>query len=195
MKGKKALGKVRLTEDEVVQEFDFEEELGVDLSRDPSLRTAIGQKIIDRIIDRTLNSDGVVITKDGNVRKGGKIKPSKYSEEYAESDEFKAFGKQKNKVNMRLTGDMLGTLDIKDQSGSSIKIGWRDQVQNAKAFNHNTGDTVPKRQFFGVSSKELKEIANQFKNRIDQLKRRETPRVSTAEAIIQNLLREFDNNG
>ncbi len=47
--------------------------------------------------------------------------------------------------NMELTGDLLDALVSRDARGSKIEVGWFDPDQAIKAFNHTTGDTVPKR--------------------------------------------------
>lgn len=48
--------------------------------------------------------------------------------------------------NLELNGDMLSSLDFKE-TAKGIEIGIFDSGQAPKAFNHNTGDTLPKRQF------------------------------------------------
>ena len=58
---------------------------------------------------------------------------------------------------------MLSLLDIVEDKGNKIKIGWSDDVENAKAYNHNTGDTVKKREFFGITSGDIKAISKEFK--------------------------------
>ena len=58
---------------------------------------------------------------------------------------------------------MLGLLDIIEDKGNKIKIGWTDPTENAKAFNHNTGDTVKKREFFGITAQDIKAISTEFK--------------------------------
>jgi hypothetical protein len=47
--------------------------------------------------------------------------------------------------NMELGGDMLDALDAVSGKGSRVTVGWTDPVESAKAFNHTTGDTLPKR--------------------------------------------------
>ena len=50
------------------------------------------------------------------------------------------------KANLELTGEMLDDLDWRLKN-KRIEIGWfKDKDQTIKAFNHNTGDTLPKRQ-------------------------------------------------
>ena len=59
------------------------------------------------------------------------------------------------KANMELTGDMLGELDL-DYDEDSFTIFIDDPDEAIKAFNHNTGDTVPKRPFIPDDSKNQK---------------------------------------
>ncbi len=48
-------------------------------------------------------------------------------------------------ANMELTGAMLDALTTKVRDDDAIEVGWWDSDQAEKAFNHTTGDTVPKR--------------------------------------------------
>lgn len=141
-----------MSQSEVSQTFDLKQILGIDVSDFPEVKQAIGQAIIDKIISRTESGEDV----SGKNFKG-------YSKEYVNSLAFKAFGKSENDVNLTLTGSMLGTIDIIEDSGNKIKIGWSDDTENAKAYNHNTGDTVKKREFFGITSDDIKAISNEFK--------------------------------
>lgn len=138
-------------------EIDLDELLGTRVPNSPELREALGQAIIEKITERT---------KAGNRLTGGKFKG--YSDAYKKSLPFEAFGKDEGTVNLTLTGDMLGTLDIKAQSRSALRIGWRDETQNAKAFNHHTGDTLPARPFFGLTDAEIKDLRNEFKDQVPQ---------------------------
>ena len=36
-------------------------------------------------------------------------------------------------------------------------------LQTKKSFNHDTGDTLPRREFFGITEAEAKEIAREVK--------------------------------
>lgn len=125
---------------------------------DEALRQSIGGAIIERIRERT---------ESGIDKLGRKFK--NYSESYKESLPFKAFGKT-SQVDMTQTGDMLGTLEIVKDSPTKLVFGWEDETQNAKAFNHTTGDTVPKRDFFGLPKEELQEIASEFEEDVKSFK-------------------------
>lgn len=153
---------------------------GVDLSN-RDLKEFIGEAIIEYMRERTLSGQGVRFSEDG---KGSSVTFKKYSKAYTESDDFKAFGKSKNEVNLKLTGDMLGLMDIVDVGKDTITIGWNDEDQVPKAFNHITGDTVPARPFFGVSKSELNELAKELRLPVRQADR-------VAKSGTQDDLREF----
>ena len=137
------MAKIKETQSQVSQTINIKEILG----RTPTEaeKQSIGQALIDRIIERTESGKGL----------SGKNLKSPYSKEYADSLEFKAFGKSRGKVNMTLTGDMLASIDILRSTRDTITIGIEGD-QAAKAFNHQTGDTVPKRRFFGVTQKDIR---------------------------------------
>jgi hypothetical protein len=166
--------------DKVYQRFNLKELYGVDFSDMPELKAAIGQAIIDKIISRT--KDGLAI--------GGNKALKAYAKEYVESLNFKAYGKSKDNVNMTMSGDMLGTLDIIDESSNTISIGWDDEQQAAKAYNHNTGDTVTKRPFFGLNKSETDELRKQFKNEVrDAVK---ALRTEGRDAVVEQAKRILD---
>lgn len=125
-----------------------------------ALKLAVGQAIIDRIRERT--QDGV--SKDGKSLK-------KYSKSYKNSLTFRAFGKS-DEVNLTLSGDMLGLLDVVDDSGSDITIGWEDQTNAAKAHGHITGaeGRLPVRDFFGLPQKEIESIKEDLAERVASFK-------------------------
>jgi hypothetical protein len=155
------MAKPKITKSSVEQTIDLEELFGVSFKGATQLKEAIGQAIIDRIVSRTEAGVGMSFNSQG---KGQTLKlKSPYSKAYTKSTEFKAHGKSKNKINMKLTGDMLGLMDIKKQTGNSVTIGWdKGDGQDAKVFNHQTGDTVPRRPFFGISRTELLKIKSEF---------------------------------
>jgi len=151
---------LKIKKNNVEQTINLKETFGIDFRGKNNLKELIGQAIIDRIVERSEAGDGVKISADGS---GVEVKlQAPYSETYADSLDFKAAGKSKDTVNMTLTGDMLGLLDIKRIKGNSITIGWNDKNENAKSFNHMVGDTVPQRLFFGVSNEELTDIKKDF---------------------------------
>lgn len=153
---------LKLKKNNVELTLNLNEEFGIDFSGKTALKEFIGQAIIDRMVERT---------KDGKAVGGKKDLRKPYSKTYQASDDFKAAGKKANDVNLTLTGDMLGLIDIKEIKGNTIKIGWNDPEQNAKAHGHMTGKDgkVPKmkRKFFGVTKEELKDIKRKYKKDLD----------------------------
>lgn len=120
---------------------------------DVALRESIAQAIIDKIRDNA---------KDAKFVNPPSGKNQTYSESYAQSDEFKAYGKSKGEVNMTQSGDMLGLMDIINQAPDKITIGWKDSLQAKKAHGHVTGNVGVKRNFLGLSGSEIQDIKNRF---------------------------------
>jgi len=113
-----------------------------------SLRRMFGNSIVETINRR--NEMGV----DLNGRSF-----TEYSKEYKNSQEYKSFNK--STPNLRLFGEMQASLKSR-VIGEYIEVYYDDETEAAKAFNHNTGDTVPKREFFGVNESELKQLYSQY---------------------------------
>jgi phage gpG-like protein len=137
------------------------DDLNLDLSGRDDLAQLFGQKIIDRIIERTRDEN------KGFDGRGFK----KYSDSYVESEAFTAYGKSQGEVDLTLTGNMLDSIDVKDFDENKVVIGFIDTLESNKAFGHMTGmrghdylaGKVPERKFFGVNDKELKQIAKEIK--------------------------------
>jgi hypothetical protein len=157
----------KVTKKTIEQEIDLFEIFGVDMTDAPALKAQIGQAIIDRIVERTESGKGLRFSSSGSATEVDLKSP--YSKAYQKTREFKAAGKKADEITMELTGDMVASVDIMPGAGRKIKIGITDDLQVLKAFNHITGDTVPKRPWFGISKAELKEIGQQFKSDIDSL--------------------------
>jgi hypothetical protein len=140
----------------------------------PIERVAIAQEIIDAITERTLA---------GKNKKGATF-PG-YTKEYVNSPAFKAAGKGKN-VNLRLSGDMLASLKILNESKGSVLIGFENGTEeNAKADGNirgTYGSASPKsgkaRDFLGIKPEEKKRILERF-----PLRKRETSLLE-AEKIV-----------
>jgi hypothetical protein len=179
-----ALKNLKLKKNNVEFTVNLKELFGRSFRNQRALRELVGQVIIDKMVSRT--KDGKAVGGKSNLKKP-------YSKEYRDSDEFKAFGKSKNNVNMTLTGDMLGLMDIKSQTGDSITIGWLgDTTQDNKAFNHSVGDTVPKRPFFGMTNEELGAVKSELKPEIKRLdKDRKTDSRKKFETKINSLISEL----
>lgn len=59
---------------------------------------------------------------------------------------FKAFKADGDASQLFKTGDMRSSIEFKE-TPQGLKIGIFDNDEAPKAFNHNTGDTLPRRQF------------------------------------------------
>lgn len=152
----------QISRKKIRQVIDLKEFLTVDLADKRALKESIGQAFVDHILERTGSGEGMSFS-------GGTGRPvtlkSPYSKAYAESDEFIAAGKKRTRVNMELTGDMLAAVDISVGRDSKIVIEI-DEDQVEKAYNHLTGDTVPRRPWFGLNKSEVKNILKSFSSEI-----------------------------
>lgn len=111
----------------------------------------IAFEAIDLIVQRTENGLDV----RGNSFKN-------YSKEYTESQNFEAFGKSSGDVNLVQEGNMINSIQVIEAYDNYFKIGYTDELNTLKAFNHNTGDTVPRREFFGINKKEMNSILEKY---------------------------------
>ncbi len=139
---------ITISKTAVSQNIDLSEIVGVSFAGESGLRQQAAQLLIDYMKTRT---------HDRNVDVDGKAFP-KYSEAYKNSTVFKLLKGSGGDVNMTLTGNMLGDVDMLGDTADSVRIGFRDGNEILKAFNHNTGDTVPRRAFFGVTKREIREV-------------------------------------
>lgn len=160
-----AKGELKEELDEVSQKIDLIPYLG----RKPtdSEKQAFAEAAIETIKQRTLNNKDV----NGN-------KFEKYSKEYAAKK-----GVSRSSVDLFLEGDMLDSLN-RVKSGervSEVKIKLKSGLQTKKAYNHQTGDTLPQRRWFGLLENEAKQIVNQIK---------ETREESGASRLTLKQLRE-----
>jgi hypothetical protein len=132
----------KLTLKEVSQTFNLKELLGYEPS--DRQRRLFYDLAVDKIVERT--SSG----KDVN---GGKFE--KYSKAYAEKK-----GVSRGSVDLILEGTMLSSFEeSQGRQKGLVKIKMEEGVETKKAYNHCTGDTLPKRDFFGITKEsELKQI-------------------------------------
>lgn len=169
-----------LEKTEVSQTIDLEKITGKDLSNNPDLVQEIAQATIDYMIERVSEGKGV----------GGKKLKSPYSDDYADSLDFKAAGKSKSDVNMKLSGDMLGSIDAETDL-SSFKISIKGD-EAPKAYGHMTGfeghPTIPegkyKREFFGVTKEELeRNVLSKFSQELESLDNESSTQTRLADAV------------
>lgn len=136
--------------------LDLEQDFGIkeDVSRE--LVEKIGEEAVKTIIKRSLSHKSL---------EGKKFKP--YTSEYA-----KRKGVSRGSVNLKLHGDMFDSLGIGETTSKTVKIDFDDPLQSLKAFNHHTGDTLPRRPFFGLQKKEINEIKKRLKKDLEKEKKR-----------------------
>ena len=173
------------TIDEISQEIDLENLIGVKVGKDKALLREIAQEVIDYMIDRT--------QVDRKELGGQKPLKSPYSKSYSESKDFKAAGKSRTKVDLTLSGDMLGSIDLVEESNSGFKIAIAAD-QTPKAFGHISGFEGhpvlrgPKRPFFGVTKDELiTKILPKFKADLIDIAENEAKNQKEAEKIVRKI--------
>ena len=96
------------------------------------------------------------------------------SKEYAKIKQKRVGNKNPN---LRLTGKLIESLDVEsDNKSFSIRVIGKKDTE--KAYNHNTGDTVPKRQFLpddtkrsGPGSKFKRDVVSVIKKTINRYKK------------------------
>jgi len=150
-----AVSKPKLSETEVFQKIDLSELL----DRDPTPGEAASfiEQATEFMIFRSQSGSDV---------NGKSFK--QYSENYAD---FK--GVSRSDVDMTLFGDMLSSIDgFQENENVVLSIGGEQAV---KAYAHMTGfkghPTIkngPKREFFGLTEKDAKEIADAIKEDIEE---------------------------
>jgi len=133
---------------------DLKKIFGENTPKSKDLKEIVGQALIDTMVKRTQSNKSL---------SGGKF--HKYSDAYAKK-------KGSTKVNLTLTSDMLTSIDIKKISGDKLTIAV-DKDQAPKAFNHHTGDTLPKREWFGLQSKEIASIKKEFRSKANEISKTE----------------------
>ena len=125
------------------------------IMRDSDVRTEFGRRLVDRILERT--ADGL----DKNETKFKKYKPS-----YVKSLSFEIYGKDANDVNLRLTGEMLDSLEARPKGAYDVELYFIGAFSNEKATWAIEGTkTAPKRDFFGISlDDQLEALKNTLKD-------------------------------
>jgi hypothetical protein len=148
---------------------------GVDFSDSKSLKLAIGEALAEKIRERAESGKGLDFKDDGTARTVALKSP--YSKTYAESLDFNAAGKSRGEVNMTLTGDMLASIQVEDRGKGKIAVFIDGETEVLKAYNHITGDTVPRRPFFGVSKTDVRSVLADFESEIEERLAREGERT------------------
>lgn len=121
----------------------------------PDKRLELADLVIEHIVKRT----------ESGVDKNGKKFPG-YSKEYVDSLDFKIAGKSKNRVDLKLSGDMLAAIKLINHAPGKITVGFDNGTEeNAKAEGNILGtygrpSPIPgkKRDFLGIEKTKLREL-------------------------------------
>ena len=114
---------------------------GLDDSEKEDLKASIGEFVISEMLRYV--ADGTSPVSGGRAFK-------KLTKKYAEKEKG-----GDTTANLDLHGDMLGSLTF-EPSSKGIKVGIFDSDQAIKSYNHNVGDTLPKRQFIPNADEDFK---------------------------------------
>jgi hypothetical protein len=128
---------------------------------DPEERHFFGDMLVEYVRQRTEKGKGP----------GGASFPS-YSKEYADSLDFKIAGKSKSKVDLTLSGDMLGAMDVLSTKRGKITYGFENGTEeNAKAdgnirgtYGQSKPNSKKARKFLPLTKAELQNLMSQFED-------------------------------
>jgi len=125
----------------------------------PLERQAIATEVLDFIRTRTQTK---------GLDKRNRSLPG-YSDAYKNSLDFKIAGKSKSKVDLTLSGDMLGAMDLLSHRPGEITVGFENgSDENARADGNIRGTygkskpVAPARDFLGIAPGDLKKILNKY---------------------------------
>lgn len=147
---------------------------------DVTIRRAIAGEIISYIKKRTSEGKGI-----GGAPFNGPDGNNRYSKTYQEHQDFDIAGKTGQKtVNLRLTGDMMDSLEVLDVSlAGRIVVGYKDGFESDKSvWMREKGY-----DFLGLSEEELKNIVSKFD--------KDVPTSSITRSFAESFIRGiFGNN-
>lgn len=157
------------------QTFTFS--VPLDLSR--AAREDVAEMVIEFIVERTQRG------RDKNNRPF-----AGYSDSYKASKDFAIAGKS-NAVDLTFTGDMLTDIQILETSVTGfITIGFEpNTAENDRAAwnRNNLRPTTPKRDFLGITQKDLDRIIRVYRAKTPEEREVDTAVRSQAAAIINAL--------
>jgi hypothetical protein len=179
-----------ITQDQVTKEIDLQipdvipEGVANEIKRD------VGDYVTVAILD-------YVGQGQSPVRGGKKFK--QLSKDYADDEKG-----GRREPNLELNGDMLGALTYKT-TDKGIEVGIFDSSQAPKAYNHNVGDTLPKRAFIpqpkesfvGEIEKGIRELVNKriVESALGEFEPRPQPRSTPSDTRqTSDILKDLKNN-
>lgn len=141
-----ALGALKASQSKVTQRINLRDLLGRTPSEEEKDAFVLGAIAV--IEDRTQSGDDL---------SGNSFKP--YSQDYAEDK-----GVSRNDVDLFGDGDMFDAIEPVRFTRDTVEYGIVDGDQAPKAYNHQVGDTLPKREWFGITAEEAREIAREIED-------------------------------
>lgn len=165
-----------ISKTKISQTIDLQEEFGVDFTGKKALKEKIGQLLIDKMLERTAKGVGL----------NGKALKRPYSKSYKSSGNYEKYGKT-GTVNMELKGNMLEDTDVRNITANTLDIAITNSTEKKKAFNHITGDTLPRRDFFGVTKKEIKSVKADIAGELKEAKKESKASLSDAALALSAL--------
>jgi hypothetical protein len=163
--------KPKYSKSEVSQKFNLKELLGY--TPTDKQKEVFFDMAVDKMVQRT--ADG----KDIDGVKFGSYAP--YNSDYAKSK-----GVPKTAVDLIKDGDMLESNIRTGKQKNIVKIQVEKGTETLKSYNHNVGDTVPTRTYFGF--KEEKDLAG-ILSTVDSLADKKEKKESAVSAFDLSALR------
>lgn len=127
----------------------------------PGERREVGERIVELIRERTAEGVG--------IRNGRRYAFPGYSKSYIEREAFKAAGKSPNRVNLRLSEEMMAELRVLSHTPNSVLVGFDNGTDaNAKAEGNQIGsyggspNPRKARAFLGITQSELRAILGDY---------------------------------
>jgi hypothetical protein len=145
--------KSQIKKSKIEVNIDLSEELkGLNKTQASKIKTLVGESLL-RLVDEDLDQAQSPV--NGATFKG-------LSKDYAKFKKSKGKG---GKPDLQLTQLMNASLGSKNTAnGVQLKI--TDSLQKKKSFNHNVGDTLPKRQYLPKGNRKFR---SEIMDKIDRL--------------------------
>lgn len=153
---------------------------------DETDRLQVAQKVIQRIVERT----------DDNTDVNGR-RFQNYSESYSKSLDFKIAGKDRKDPNLRLSSDMLESIQVLSHGPGYVTVGYNEgTAENDKANWAEASDNGPSRKFLGISETDLDIIVGEVKAdrpvTLSGLAKQESlTKSNITKSLINNLLKSY----
>lgn len=152
----------------------------IEIPRDlgPQAREQLAFKVISFIQDRT--DKGLDINMQKFVA---------YSDSYVNSPQFSLGGKSKNEVNLKLTEEMMNSIELLGHGPGYLIIGFEEGTDaNDKAVWNQRSDNGPSRMFLGIDDKSLAKLVSEVRiESPDAFGAASTVASSLANALLKRL--------